>query len=542
MTQPGRHSGELPMTGPMHTPRSTAAVLVSSAAAWQQALWIIAAATFVRLLLAASVPLFPDETYYWEWSRRLAFGYFDHPPAIAWAIAAGTAIFGDTPIGVRLIPILLGAVASLAIAATTRTLSSDNAARFAAILMAAMPLSAVGFVLATPDAPLLAFVAVTLYFAVRAVDPRATREASTRHWLFAGIAIGFAMASKFTGVFVPIAVLLAIVMHRELQPQLRAPGPYLAVIAASAVMAPVLWWNAQHEWIAFRFQLGHGLGTAARGSWWQRELELIGGQLLLVTPILFGAFVVAIRRALTPKGSPQRFLLAEVAFFCLAFFVYSATRKPVEANWPALAWVPAFVLVAASRPAMRTIWERRAAALAGAITIVLLSQVIFPWFPVPARRDPVAKAHGWHLVADSVNNIAAAERAADVVVHLTVNRYQDAAQLAFNLAEHPTVYALNIGARRNQYDLWPRVTSVASAGATMLFLLDERGTALDTLDALPAAVARLAPHYASVTMGPLLPLQRARETSAQRRVWILRGWNGTWPDDPNDPNDPLTTP
>lgn len=522
------------MLGPMHTPRATAAVVAGSGAAWQQALWIIAAATFARLLLAASVPLFPDETYYWEWSRRLAFGYFDHPPMIAWMIAAGTAIFGDTPIGVRLMPILLGAVASTAIAATARTLAGNYAARFAAILMAAMPLSAVGFVLATPDAPLLAAVAVTLYCVVRAVDPRAPRAESTKHWLLAGLAIGLAMASKFTGVFIPVAVVLAIVLHHELRPQLRAPGPYLAVLVASAVMAPVLWWNAQHDWIAFRFQLGHGLGTTTRGSWWQRELELIGGQVLLVTPILFGAFVLAIRRALNPKGSPQRFLLAEVAFLCLGFFVYSATRKPVEANWPALAWVPAFVLVAASRPAMRTIWERRAAIMAAAITVVLLSQVIVPWFPVPARRDPVAKAHGWSLVADSVERIMAAEDTADVPVHLTVNRYQDAAQLAFHLDDHPNVYALNVGARRNQYDLWPRVSATAVPGATMLFLLDERG-ARSANDSLPTAVQRLAPHFAAVTMGPLLPLQRNGKPSAQRRVWVLRGWNGTMPDDPNDP-------
>lgn len=522
------------MSGPMHTPRSTAAVVAGSGAAWQQALWIIAAATLARLLLAASVPLFPDETYYWEWSRRLAFGYFDHPPMIAWVIAAGTALLGDTPIGVRVVPILLGAVASVAIAATARTLASNYAARFAAILMAAMPLSAVGFVLATPDAPLLAAVAVTLHYVVRAVDPRAPRAESTRHWLLAGLAIGFAMASKFTGVFIPVAVVLAIVLHKELRPQLRAPGPYLAVLVASAVMAPVLWWNAQHDWIAFRFQLGHGLGTTTRGSWWQRELELIGGQLLLVTPILFGAFVIAIRRALNPQGSPQRFLLAEVAFFCLGFFVYSATRKPVEANWPALAWVPAFVLVAASRPAMRTRWERRAAILAAAVTVVLLSQVIVPWFPVPARRDPVAKAHGWSLLADSVELVIAAERAADVPVHLTVNRYQDAAQLAFHLDGHPNVYALNVGARRNQYDLWPRVTVAATSGATMLFLLDERG-AWSANDSLPTAVQRLAPHFAAVTMGPLLPLQRNGETAAQRRVWVLRGWSGTMPDDPNDP-------
>jgi hypothetical protein len=169
--------------------------------------------------------------------------------------------------------------------------------------------------------------------------------------------------------------------------------------------------------------------------------------------------------------------------------------------------------------------------MAAAFTVVLLSQVVVPWFPVPARRDPVAKAHGWSLVADSVERVIAEESAADRPVHLTVNRYQDAAQLAFHLAGHPNVYALNLGARRNQYDLWPRVTAVAAPGATMLFLLDERRAS----DSLPPAVQQLTPHFATVTRGPLLPLQRNGETAAQRRVWVLRGWSGTMPDDPNDP-------
>jgi hypothetical protein len=65
------------------------------------AAWLLGGA-LVRLLVAAGTPLFPDEAYYWEWSRRLAGGYFDHPPAVAWLIAGGTAIAGDTPLGVRL--------------------------------------------------------------------------------------------------------------------------------------------------------------------------------------------------------------------------------------------------------------------------------------------------------------------------------------------------------------------------------------------------------------------------------------------------------
>ncbi|MFN5154505.1 MAG: glycosyl transferase, partial [Gemmatimonadota bacterium] len=45
----------------------------------------------LRLIFAATVPLVPDEAYYWTWSRHLAGGYFDHPPMIAWLIAGGTA-------------------------------------------------------------------------------------------------------------------------------------------------------------------------------------------------------------------------------------------------------------------------------------------------------------------------------------------------------------------------------------------------------------------------------------------------------------------
>ena len=61
-----------------------------SARGWRTALIVTAAATAIRLVLAAMLPLFPDETYYWDWSRHLSAGYFDHPPAISVLIAAGT--------------------------------------------------------------------------------------------------------------------------------------------------------------------------------------------------------------------------------------------------------------------------------------------------------------------------------------------------------------------------------------------------------------------------------------------------------------------
>jgi 4-amino-4-deoxy-L-arabinose transferase-like glycosyltransferase len=66
----------------------------------------------LRGAVAAMLPLSADEADYWLWSKHLAAGYFDHPPMIAWLIRAGTALFGDTPFGVRMMGVLLSLPAS----------------------------------------------------------------------------------------------------------------------------------------------------------------------------------------------------------------------------------------------------------------------------------------------------------------------------------------------------------------------------------------------------------------------------------------------
>ena len=100
---------------------------------WRVAVGITIAAWVVRLLFAARLPLFPDETYYWDWSRQLSGGYFDHPPMIAVLIRAGTALAGalggdPTPLAIRFFSVVAGAVASLAAAATARRIGGARAA------------------------------------------------------------------------------------------------------------------------------------------------------------------------------------------------------------------------------------------------------------------------------------------------------------------------------------------------------------------------------------------------------------------------------
>ena len=67
-------------------------------------LWLAAllGLTVLRLILAATLPVAPDEAYYWLWSQHLQPGYYDHPPMVALFIRIGTALFGATPFGIRL--------------------------------------------------------------------------------------------------------------------------------------------------------------------------------------------------------------------------------------------------------------------------------------------------------------------------------------------------------------------------------------------------------------------------------------------------------
>ena len=81
--------------------RRTAALRIDTA---DRVLIAVALALFaLRLVIAGNTGLVDDEAYYRIWSLAPALSYFDHPPMVAWIIAAGRAIAGDTVIGVRLL-------------------------------------------------------------------------------------------------------------------------------------------------------------------------------------------------------------------------------------------------------------------------------------------------------------------------------------------------------------------------------------------------------------------------------------------------------
>jgi dolichol-phosphate mannosyltransferase len=300
------------------------------------ALVVIAFAFLLRLLSLGQVELIPEETYYWLYSRHLDIGYLDHPPMVAWLIHFGTAVFGEAEFGVRIGALCCAAVASFFVYRLTRNLFGEPSALVAVVLMQVLPFFFLTGLLITPDAPLTATWAAALYFLERALI--AGRSIA---WLAAGVAIGLGLISKYTiGMLVPAMVLFALIDPASRRWLLRWE-PYVALALAAAIFAPVIIWNATHEWASFAFQTSRRLAEAPKFS----LHKLIISALVLLTPTGFVSLAFSpLTRGLRTiaAADARRWRFVQVAVFVpLAVFVAFSLRHDVKIDWTGALWLAA---------------------------------------------------------------------------------------------------------------------------------------------------------------------------------------------------------
>jgi 4-amino-4-deoxy-L-arabinose transferase-like glycosyltransferase len=359
----------------------------------------IAAVTAIRLVVAAVAPLAPDETYYWVWSHALAPGYLDHPPMVALWIRAGTLLAGQTAFGIRLLGPVAAALASWMLFDTARSLFPGTKAGVAAVLLLnATLLLGVGTVIMTPDSPLLFFWIATLW-----AMARIAAGGPGIWWLAGGLFAGLALDSKYTALLLWIGVGLWVVLVPGVRPWLRRWQPWAACAIGLGLFAPVLAWNAAHDWAGFARQggrIGDWQPTRALGF----LAELVGGQIGLVTPVVWVLFMmglVAAMRNVWRSRDPGWSLLAALSVPPVLVFVQHALGDRVQGNWPAIVY-PALA-VAAGGPAIGERWWTGAAALGFAITSLAYVQATTGVLPLPPGLDPIAmRLAGWDGLAQQL--------------------------------------------------------------------------------------------------------------------------------------------
>jgi dolichol-phosphate mannosyltransferase len=314
-----------------------ASPMVTRSVRWRiAAIGVVAYVVVLRLVFMGSVGLLPEEAYYWNYARHLDIGYLDHPPMVAWLIRLGTAVFGQNAFGVRFVGLLTWPIAAFFSFRFARDLFGKTAAFVTALLVAALPFYfAVGLFM-TPDAPLTAAWAATLYFLERALladRPRA--------WWGVGLSMGLGLLSKYTIALLGPAALLFMLLDARSRQWLRRPWPYLACALALLAFSPVVVWNAEHAWASFAFQSTGRLRAPIEFS----LPTLVGWILALLTPVGAVTLVSGLRARAEASSfdcdiaNRRRAFLAVLTLVPLSVFVAFSLFHEVKLDWTGPLWL-----------------------------------------------------------------------------------------------------------------------------------------------------------------------------------------------------------
>lgn len=380
----------------------------------------------VLVVLFGQIHLNPDEAQYWLWSQNLDFGYYSKPPAIAWEIAFGTSLFGNTEIGVRFGAILLSIALSLATYALARAaLLKEKEALWAALIIAFCPLGLIGSFAATTDLGFVTFWTLALALLIK-------KEPS---WLLLGLMILCGILFKWT-LFLIFPIMFFIYRDKR--------AIYAALIGLLGLL-PSLYWNINHDFATFKHVTVQSVSKSVGNP-----IEFFLAQVGLFFPIFFAALFVAIAR-LKKMGNGLK-IITVLTFLIFLAYEWLSFRQKVQANWAVFAF-PLAAVVAASQ--ITKFWFK-----VGLIASILLScfALAVPLlqtnniFDLPYSFNLFKPSLGWDQLKKALDRKGYKPNS-DVLI---ADRYQTACVLSFYTTGQKRAYLLNlIGQRKNQFFFWP---------------------------------------------------------------------------------------
>lgn len=427
-----QQSSPLPVTQPEHSLKlpehDSDPVYVTSFVAL--AFLVLAA---VRLTIPSS--LYFDEVHYVPAAREMLEGgkYLnqEHPLLGKQLIALAMAVFGDTALGWRIVPLIAGA---LGLFATMRAMWFASQSRFATIAFGLLMAS--GFFLFVQSRIAMLDIVMMSALSVAAWQfAGSIREPETGRWRLAltGLALGLAMASKWNAV--PLAILPGIAFlvariaahRRRLVTSTRGipvpgislweAGIWLGALPLAVYFATFLpAWNLQgsplpalglvgmqEHMIALQSQVFKAHPYQSNPAEWimnwraiwylydpvdgaQRGIMLIGNPLtmLLGLPALFWCLLSGLRDREWTR-------LAIVAGYGVSMGLWLFAEKPVQFYYHY--FLPSCFLLAGLALALDALWHSGRRILAGGV--IAASLTLFGWFYPILSAAPLETKNGF---------------------------------------------------------------------------------------------------------------------------------------------------
>lgn len=440
----------------------------------------LSALTAVHLYLAFHFPLAEDETYYWEWSRRLAWGYYDQSPGIAWAIRGFCLLFGDTEIGIRMSSIVSSLLTQVFAFFLARNLFGNRAAFLSILPFAIAPIALAGGFLATYDSLLVLFWTLGLYFLSRCLF-----FSSRWSWLGVGICFGLGLQSKYLMALFGFCLLCYCFLAPGEKRWLKSPFAWGSFVLGSAMLIPNIVWLNANGWITLSHVSNLTSKTVNKG-FLSRLGDFLATQAVIVGPICFILFIISfvwLYRKAKRDRSHEHWLIFAFSVPMFLLFLLATLRGEVLANWTATAWVTGSVAIGCY---LDSLFERRyrlakrtyifcvVASVVVAILIVSpeLASKLGMKLPVNATRQ-LNKMYGGTELAQAVTQSLSEMRSeSKVKVFIAGTHYGISSRLAFYLPGQPEVACLLLGVRLNQYLFW-NDTLLPKKGENMLVVTSQ---------------------------------------------------------------------
>ncbi|MEZ0296502.1 MAG: ArnT family glycosyltransferase [Candidatus Methylacidiphilales bacterium] len=466
------------------------------------AIVLIALAAIFRLWLCTTLELLPDEAYYFLWSQHLDASYYSKGPGVAWTIATGTWLVGDTTLGIRWLAVLLGTGTAWQLFILARRLYDEETALAALMIVGVIPLFAIGAILMTIDA-------LSVFFWVWTANLFLDALEKGKLWRWA--LVGFAVGSGFLAKYVNAVQLLSFAAFLIWCPRVRAAatavaarsrdwigwrGGFAAMLVVFVICTtPVYYWNAKHDWITVTHLRERAGGRKDPSLKPKDVLAFVLEQGLVISHVLFITVVAASYVACVNAGkwrAPQdtspaegapgvlpalplrfpdreRFLLT-LFLPLMVFYTLLSLREQGEANWTAPSYIAGAILLAGwwrtgfrweadIYPQQNSIipgWGRLRPGVLGvaALSLGLLETLALHGtgaLNLPVKSDPMNRARGWEALGKAMDELRAEYKPTLILA----NRYQHASVLSWYMKGKPHTYTAKGDREVHRIDAWP---------------------------------------------------------------------------------------
>jgi 4-amino-4-deoxy-L-arabinose transferase-like glycosyltransferase len=262
---------------------------------------------------------FIDEFYYLACSKRLAFGYVDHPPLAPWLLAGTRTVIGESILAIRF-------AAYLALGATvwvTGILARRlGGGRFAVIIAC----------LGVGLSPLL--LAMSGFFSMNAFEPllwtlivltlvRIVQTGNSRLWLLVGLLTGVAFENKHTVVAYLLPLAIGILLTRTRRVVLDR-WLWAGAGIAAALALPNIVWQVANGWPSLEFYGNAHLLKNVPAP----PLTSLVAQVLTMNPLAFPVWAAGLLFLLAGRGAERYRFLGIMFVVLLAMHVASKTSRP----------------------------------------------------------------------------------------------------------------------------------------------------------------------------------------------------------------------